>query len=530
MPHPLAFHASVDRYTGWQLIGSGGTANVFRVTDRDLGIDLAIKILKPELCADPAQIDATRREVLISRALRHPNICPIHDLYEGPQGVGIIMDLLDGVDLKQWIAAHRGRLLDTLSDRLTVFRAIGAALSLAHRHIVHRDLKPANIFLVNGEITRPLIMDFGLSFFGVPASGVFVGGTPKYMAPEQYSNPASVDARADLFSLGVLAYELLTDGRVPESSLQNLLRTKTVPNVSGAELTPPSRYCEVIPPALDQLVLQLVQSDSASRPQSAGEVMRALEAIDLEATDWRKAGSSSPHYAPSDRRGVVVSVPGGVYAVALRRPGMPASSRRSVTLSGLRLGAYPVTNAQYRQFLATTGYRQPPFLEHTAFGAPDAPVVGVSWDDASAYAAWAGGRLPTEIEWEIAATSGDPNVEYPWGAEPPTATLSNIDRVCDHPTLVTSYPGGRSRWGLWDMCGNVWEWCADPWEEALFRRLAELEHDPAGRGGGSARPLRGGSFDSFSTTGKCRFRGKAEAGEIRGDVGFRIAFDGADEP
>lgn len=522
MSRPVAFHASIDRYTGWSLIGTGGTAHVYRVTDRDLGIDLAIKILKPELCADPGQIDAMRREVLISRALRHPNICPIHDLYEGPQGVGVIMDLLDGMDLKQWIAANRGRLLDTLADRMTVFRAVSDALALAHRHIVHRDLKPANIFLVGGNIGRPLIMDFGLSFFGVPTSSAFVGGTPKYMAPEQYLAPASVDCRADLFSLGVLAYELLTDGRIPESSLQDLISTGRVPNVSGTALTPPSRYCGTIPPSLDQLVLQLLQSDPASRPHSADEISRALDTIDL-------SSAATPHAkgASVDRAGPLVAIPGGSYAVALRRPGISAGNRRTITLSGFRLSAHPVTNAQYRQFVATTGYKMPPLIDHAEFGAPESPVVGVSWNDASAYAAWAGGRLPAEVEWEVAATSGDPDVEYPWGAGPPGATQANIDRICDHTTAVACYPSGRTAWGLWDMCGNVWEWCADPWDETLFRRLSDGEHDPLGRGDGATRPLRGGSFDSFSTTGKCRFRGKADVAEIRADIGFRVAFDGS---
>lgn len=515
----LAFHSAVDRYSGWHLIGSGGTAHVYRVFDRDLGIPLAVKILKPELCADPGQIDAMRREVLISRALRHPNICPIHDLYEGPQGIGVTMDLLEGRDLKDWITANRGRLLDTLPDRLKVFRCVAEALALAHCHIVHRDLKPANIFLVGADIARPLIMDFGLSLNGAPQTGAFVGGTPKYMAPEQYLAPESVDARADLFSLGVTAYELLTDGRIPESSLQDILRTGVVPNPSSSSLTPPSRFCEAIPPALDRLVLQLVQSDPASRPGSAREVARALDAIELRRRVPASAG------ARPERTGPLVTVAGGDYAVASRRPGASgAGLRRTVRLSAYAIATRPVTNAEYRNFLTTTGYRVPALIDDAEFGHPEAPVVGVSWADASAYASWAGGRLPTEVEWEVAATAGNPEVEYPWGAGPPLASQANIDRICEHPTAVDSYPTGRNAWGLWDMCGNVWEWCADPWDDALFRGLSDGQRDPVGAGDGAIRPLRGGSFDSFGATGKCTFRGKEAARETRADVGFRLAF------
>lgn len=507
----LAFHHGADRYTGWQLIGEGGTAHVFRVDDRDLGIPLAVKILRPELCADRRQLDAMRREVLISRALRHPNICPIHDLYEGPRGVGVIMDLLAGEDLKQWIAGHRGRLLDTLADRLLAFRRIAEALALAHRRIIHRDLKPANIFLQDGDIGRPLIMDFGLSLHGAAGGDAFAGGTPKYMAPEQYLAPASVDCRADLFSLGVTAYELLTDGHIPESSLQHLARTGVVPRVGSGGLTPPSRHCASIPAALDCLVLQLVHSEPDSRPGSADEVCRALAQIQLG------DAAASPSIGPI---GPLLAVPGGRYAVGAPRPGVNRPPKR-VTLSPYRIGLRPVTNAEYGQFVASTGYRASALAEHPEFGRPDVPVVGVCWADAAAYAVWAGGRLPTEIEWEVAAKAGDGDADYPWGAGAPTQ--ANIDRVCSHTTPVDSYPAGRNGWGLWDTCGNVWEWCADPWEDALFRRLAEGATDPAGQGDGGLRPLRGGSFDSFAGTGRCGFRAKAAADEARADVGFRLA-------
>ena len=286
-----AFHGAADRYTGWERIGAGGTAEVFRVFDRDLGIPLAVKILRPELCSDNAQIDAMRREVLISRALRHPNICPIHDLYEGPHGVGVIMDLLEGQDLKQWLAASRGRLLETLPERLMAFRRVAEALVIAHGRIIHRDLKPANIFLSGGEIGRPLIMDFGLSLHDVPGGGEFAGGTPKYMAPEQYLAPASVDRRADLFSLGVCAYEMLTDGHIPQTSLQHLPRTGVVPSVADAELTPPSRFCAAIPAVLDRLVLQLVQTDPDSRPASAQEVCDVLGHVDRPLVSFDPARS-----------------------------------------------------------------------------------------------------------------------------------------------------------------------------------------------------------------------------------------------
>ncbi|WP_439816528.1 bifunctional serine/threonine-protein kinase/formylglycine-generating enzyme family protein [Zavarzinia sp. CC-PAN008] len=509
-----------DRYADWQPIGSGGCADVYRVFDRDLGVPLAVKILKPAFCRDASQLDMLKREVLISRALRHPNICPIHDLYEGAQGVGILMDLLQGCDLKQWMADHRGHLLATLGQRITLLHRLAEALVVAHSRIVHRDLKPANIFLAGGDIARPLIMDFGLSVLGDAREATSVGGTPRYMAPEQYAAPARVDARSDLFSLGVLAYELLTDGQLPETSLREVLRTRALPVVPAQGVTPPSTFCQSLPAALDRLVLQLVQLDQDSRPRSAAEVVEVLAGIDLDA-----ALAAPP--APG-RQGArdVVRVPAGTYTIGSRRTSAPAAERpaRCVRLSAFDIDAHPVTNARFRAFAGATGYSLPPLADDPVFGVADAPVVAVTWEAAAAFAAWSGGRLPTEAEWEVAAKAGADELTFPWGDEAPGPTHANIDRVSDAPSRVGSHPAGRNAWGLWDLCGNVWEWCADPWDEALHRRAEGDALDPVGQGDGSLRPLRGGSFDSFSETGRCSFRARAPADEVRADIGFRVVY------
>jgi formylglycine-generating enzyme required for sulfatase activity len=289
-----------------------------------------------------------------------------------------------------------------------------------------------------------------------------------------------------------------------------------VPQVGSSELTPPSAYCRAIPAALDQVVVQLVHCDPNCRPHSAEEVCRALERIELDrAAPVRGGGTLGP----------MQDVPAGLYAVGSYRKGGSRTMRR-VKLSPFRIGLKPVTNAEFARFVASTGYRAPAFAAQNELARPDAPVVGVSWQDAAAYAAWCGGRLPTEIEWEVAAKAGADEAEYPWGAGAPTPTQANIDRVCDCPTPTESYPAGRNPWGLWDLCGNVWEWCADPWDDALFRRLAEGELDPVGRGDALTRALRGGSFDSFAATGRCSFRGKALADDVRADIGFRVAANG----
>lgn len=513
-------NAHSERFVSWEKIGSGGVADVYKVFDRELGIELAIKILKSVHREDRRHIESLRGEVLISRKLRHPNICPIHDLYEGSHGVGIVMDLIQGHDLKAWMVAHRGRLLETIAARLAVLRKLTEALAVAHREITHRDLKPANIFLKNGDITSPIVMDFGLSAPVDTGITGLTGGTPKYMAPEQFSSPETVDKRADLFALGILAYELLTDGEIPACSLVDIAVTGQLPVFRPEQILPPSMFSAALPPDLDRLILQMIDHDRERRPQSAEEVSRALAATVLldpfNLPLGKKSGRAPNH-----------SVPAGSYSVGERAGTLARpceQPQRKIRLSGFRISQAPVTNREYREFVRATGYRAPALLNHLRFGQDNAPVVMISWDDAAAYARWAGGRLPTELEWEVAARAGGVS-QYPWGDEAPLNTQANIDGVCDAPTPVRSYSGGANAWGLTDMCGNVWEWCSDSWDENLLKNLAGDALDPVAGNASEHRAIRGGSYDSLPIAGRCGFRHHAMRSEQRADIGFRVVYN-----
>ena len=510
-----------ERFVQWRLIGSGGVADVYKVIDNELGVQLAIKILKQIHRDDRRYIDSLRSEVLISRKLRHPNICPIHDLYEGSKGIGIIMDLIEGQDLKAWMQAHRGRLLETIEPRLTVLRKITEALAVAHSQITHRDLKPANIFIKNNDISTPIIMDFGLS---APAGsddthGLF-GGTPKYMAPEQLVSPQTVDKRADLFALGIMAYELLTDGEIPACSLVDSARSGMLPQFKPEDILPPSAFCAALPTDLDRLILQMIDHDPDKRPQSAGEVKAVLDQVRLRDPFTLAKGKSV-------KETLTISVAAGTYHVGDRSAGARACDQphRRVRLGAYRIAIAPVTNAEYRVFIKSTGYRAPALLGHPRLGQDALPVVMVSWDDALAYAQWAGGRLPSECEWEIAARAGEAKNRYPWGEEAPLNTQANIDGVCSGPTPVGSYPSGANAWGLMDACGNVWEWCADPWDEQLLKNISTDALNPVGQGATDQRAIRGGSYDSLAVSGVCSFRHRVPRNVTRADLGFRIAFN-----
>lgn len=512
-----------DRYLDWQLIGKGGTANVYRVADSQLdGRSVAIKLLNDKYRNNATLLRGLRDEVLISRDLRHPNICPIHDIYEGSRGVGIVMDFIQGQDLRAWMDDNQNQLLDTIQNRLTVLCKIAEALIVAHTRIIHRDLKPANIYLLKGDITQPLIMDFGISIQGSGVSSAASGaaGTLKYASPEQFLAPETVDRRSDIFSFGIMAYELLTGGNLPACSLISTYKDGEITRVSASDIEPPSRYCEAIPPDLDRIVLDMLHFDAEARPPSAQTVYDVLARAVLVKPEGRTRRD------PLERPETIL-VPDGEYFVGSGPSSLVPAEKpmRRVFLSAYEVSLTIVTNNQYQHFMKRTGNGPLRWMGRAEFGGPDQPAVGATWDQAAAYAKWVGGRLPTEIEWEVAAKGGEKQRTYPWGEEPPDMTRANIDAVCPSTTPVSSYKLGASSNGLMDMCGNVWEWCLDTWDPNYYRQMGNLEKNPRSRIDGQVFSIRGGSFESFATMGRCSFRHYCDMDECRPDVGFRVVFE-----
>ena len=260
------------RYRIVRKLGMGGMANVYLAEDEVLGRRVAIKILNDRHAGDDQFVERFRREAKNAASLSHPNIVSIYDRGEAEGTYYIAMEYLDGRSLKELIVARGPAPIHLAVDYA---RQILAALRFAHRHgIVHRDIKPHNV-LVDGE-GRLKVTDFGIARAGasqMTEAGSIIG-TAQYLSPEQ-AKGASVDQTSDLYSVGVVLYELLT-GVVPfsgdtpvEIAMKHL---STVPE-------PPSAKRADVPRDLDMVVMRALAKDPSERYQSAEEMDADLRRI-----------------------------------------------------------------------------------------------------------------------------------------------------------------------------------------------------------------------------------------------------------
>ena len=179
----------------------------------------------------------------------------------------------------------------------------------------------------------------------------------------------------------------------------------------------------------------------------------------------------------------MVLVPGGTFTMGTDRGFPDQQPRHEVVLDSFYMDIHEVTNKQYRKFLEDTGRRNPDFW-FPEIDLPDEPVVGVSWKDAAAYAAWAGKRLPTEAEWEYAARGATMETKSPWG-DTFDPTWANVGSFGIAP--VKSFR--PNDYGLYDMLGNVWEWCSDWYSPTYYGESSRK--NPQGPSGGKYKVLRG---------------------------------------
>lgn len=258
-------------------LGRGGMGLVYRAFDRELGEEVAVKLVRGDLVAsNPSLVDRLKSEIRLARRLPHRNIVRAHDLGEWNGMYFITMEYIDGISVKDLIN-RRGRL--TVESTLAIGTQLADALVVAHEaEIIHRDIKPENLLIDNTGCLK--VTDFGLARpvqqdMKLTAGG-FILGTPHYMAPEQFRGSGVIDARSDLYSVGVVLYECLT-GKPPfDADSVTALYAEVMKGT-------PTLITDIVPelhPSLALVIHQLIQRKPADRVPSARELARRLAEVE----------------------------------------------------------------------------------------------------------------------------------------------------------------------------------------------------------------------------------------------------------
>jgi len=262
------------RYQIIEELGKGGMGKVYRALDKKLNEEVALKLIKPEISSDKKTLERFQNELKIARKISHRNVGRMYELLED-QGTGFItMEYVTGQDLKSLIR-QTGQL--TIGKSISIAKQVCDGLSEAHSlEIVHRDLKPSNIMIDKNGNAR--IMDFGIARSvageGITDKGVMIG-TPDYMSPEQVEGK-DIDHRTDIYSLGVILYEMVT-GKTPFEGETALSIAHKHKYESPKE---PKSINTQVPDDLNSLILKCLEKDKEKRYMSAGEMRAELENIE----------------------------------------------------------------------------------------------------------------------------------------------------------------------------------------------------------------------------------------------------------
>jgi predicted Ser/Thr protein kinase len=257
-PSPEEIRAHFPQLEILECLGRGGMGVVYKARQKSLGRFVALKLLAPEREKDPQFAERFAREAQALAQLSHPHIVIVHDFGQTNGYFYLLMEFVDGVNLRQLLRARKL----TPREALAIVPPLCEALQFAHdRGIVHRDIKPENLLLDKAGQVK--VADFGIAkMLGseTPAEEENIAGTPGYMAPEQHATPPQADSRADIYSLGVVFYEMLT-GELP-----------------GQKFQPPSRKVAV-DVRIDEVVLRALEKSPGMRWQTAAELGTRVENI-----------------------------------------------------------------------------------------------------------------------------------------------------------------------------------------------------------------------------------------------------------
>jgi len=531
-------------YEAVRLIGSGGMGEVWLARDDMLDREVAIKRLNNLLTQDADFAARFQSEARIQAKLKHPNIVGILAFFAEAGDYYMVLEYAPGITLRELID-RTGPVPEQRA--LRIFDQIAAALASAHaKGIIHRDVKPSNIMVDPANADHVLMMDFGiarlLSEGHLTRTGTRLG-TMHYMSPEQVLAVKDIDARSDVYSAGVVLYEMLS-GRLPfnadtdsEYVIQHKIVTEEIPD--------PRAVYPHISDAAVALLRSCTIKDRNLRPPGFGENAVApipQTSVPLQVLPPLSPASTIP--IPKQFENLhtnLVLIEGGTFMMGSEQGNTDEKPVHAVTLSPYYICMYQVTQAEWIKIMGVSPSR---------FRGHDLPVDSVSWNDAVEFcnrlsvqsglrpcyrtlreggslrsqiieADWSanGFRLPTEAELEYAARGG----KYGRGFQ-----FSGSDQV-DAVAWYSGNSGGQphpvgskqaNELGLFDMSGNVWEWCWD-WYDSAYYAISP-GRDPRGTGQGSYRVLRGGCWYDYATVCRVANRNGYNPFSSYYGLGFRL--------
>ena len=434
------------------------------------------------------------------------------------------MPYVEGEDVSSYLKRH-GRLSNSEAVEI-VDQVANALVWAADRNVVHRDLKPSNVRI--DRTGRAIVLDFGIAKAGdIPSALTRTGeslGTPYYMSPEQIKGE-TCDPRSDLYSLGVIFFELLS-GTKPFTG--DSLRAIEAGHVMKS---PPllSSLVADLQPGFEPIVNKLLEKDRANRYPSARDLLADLRAVSQSIPPVRlqpqievpnltaEPMSVVPAPKPKSRGWLIPLILGGIMLVAAgtyfatrKPPALPPTledkngrmflvragefifgaddpespnKRQVVDLPAFYVDATEVSNAAYQRFVSATGNKPPD--SDTYEKEPALPVTGITFESAKNFCEWEGRRLPTEQEWEKAARGTHGNI-YSWGNQP----LPSPQKLVP----VDEYPERQSPFRALNMSGNVFEWTVSPFP-VTDREIEDMKRLP-GRADVARNwyNIKGGSF------------------------------------